>query len=146
MSRLDSRLNAVTPTVLSLFRIVVGLLFICHATQKLLGWPTGPRVPVGTWPFWWAGIIEIVCGVLITIGLFTRPAAFIVCGEMAFAYFTQHLPKDFWPLVNGGELAVLYCSASLLLVFAGPGGMAVDSVLGRRPRTDVAAVETVERG
>jgi len=108
MSRLDSRLNAVTPTVLSLFRIVVGLLFICHATQKLLGWPTGPRVPVGTWPFWWAGIIEIVCG------------------EMAFAFFTQHFPKDFWPLVNGGELAVLYCFAFLLLAFAGPGWLAVD--------------------
>src|SRR4249919_3735539 len=60
MSRLDSRLNAVTPTVLSVFRIVIGLLFICHATQKLFGWPTGPRVSVGTWPFWWAGIIELV--------------------------------------------------------------------------------------
>lgn len=141
MSRFDSRLNAVTPTVLSLFRIIVGLLFICHATQKLFGWPAGPRVPVGTWPFWWAGIIELVCGILITIGLFTRPAAFIVCGEMAFAYFTQHVPKAVWPLVNGGELAVLYCFAFLLLVFAGPGWLAVDRIIRRGSPDTVERVE-----
>ena len=77
--------------------------------------------------------------ILITIGLFTRPAAFIVCGEMALAFFTQHFPKDFWPLVNGGELAVLYCFAFLLLVFAGPGWLAVDHFIRR------GAPDTVER-
>lgn len=130
-ANLDARLNPQAPAVLSLFRVIFGLLFLCHATQKLFGWPIGPQVPSGTWPFWYAGIIELVCAILITLGLFTRIAAFVASGEMAFAFFTQHFPKGFWPIENGGELAVMNCFAFLLLVFTGGGLYALDSRMGR---------------
>ena len=139
--KLDARLTTYSPTAVSLFRIVLGLLFTVHATQKLFAWPlglpaadgsfTGPAVPVGTWPYWYAGIIELVVGLLLLAGLFTRIAAFIGSGEMAYAYFTQHQPKGLWPIANGGELAVLYCFGFLLLVFIGGGAFAVDAVRGR---------------
>lgn len=129
---LDARLNPQSPAVLSLFRVVFGLLFTLHGTSKLLGWPLGTSVPVGTWPAWWAGLIELVAGLLITVGLFTRIAAFIASGEMAVAYFWQHQPNAFWPFDpqmggNGGEAAVLYCFAFLLLVFTGGGAYALDA-------------------
>lgn len=129
--KLDARLSPFAPGALSVFRVIVGLLFLCHATQKLFGWPTGPQVPAGTWPFFYAGIIELVVGILITAGLFTRIAAFVASGEMAFAYFTQHLPNGFWPIANQGELAVLYCFSFLLLVFVGGGAFAVDAARSR---------------
>ena len=132
MSNLDARLTPHAPAVLSLFRIVFGLMFFIHGTTIVFGWPVGgAKAPVGTWPFWWSGLIELVAGLLIAIGLFTRPAAFIACGEMAVAYFWQHLPHGFWPIQNKGELAVLYCFAFLLLVFTGPGSYAVESRMGR---------------
>lgn len=124
---LNARLNPQAPAVLSVFRIVVGLLFLLHGTSKLFGWPGGPQVPVGTWPFWFAGIVELVVGVLVTVGFFTRPAAFIGAGQMAVAFFWQHLPQDFWPINNGGEPAVLFCFAFLLLLFSGPGPYAIES-------------------
>lgn len=124
---LNARLDPQAPAVLSLFRIVVGLLFLLHGTSKLFGWPGGPQVPVGTWPFWWAGVIELVAGALVTVGFLTRPAAFIASGHMAVAFFWQHLPGGFWPINNGGEPAVLFCFAFLLLVFTGPGSLAVES-------------------
>jgi uncharacterized membrane protein YphA (DoxX/SURF4 family) len=80
--------------------------------------------------FWLSGLIELITGILITLGLFTRPAAFIASGEMAVAYFTQHLPHGFWPISNGGELAVMYCWAFFLLVFTGPGAYALDTRFG----------------
>jgi putative oxidoreductase len=126
---LDTHLDRHSSTALGVFRIVIGLLFTLHGTSKLFDWPpsgTG-KIPVGTWPFWWAGIIELVIGllVLLGLGLFARAAALIGSGEMAFAYFTQHQPKAFWPIENGGELAVLYCFALLLIAFAGTGAFAV---------------------
>jgi putative oxidoreductase len=124
---LNVRLNPQAPAALSVFRIVVGLLFFLHGTSKLFGWPGGPQVPVATWPFWWAGVIELVAGALVTVGFFTRPAAFIAAGHMAVAYFWQHLPGGFWPINNGGESAVLFCFAFLLLVFSGPGPYAIES-------------------
>jgi putative oxidoreductase len=130
-ANLDARLNPQAPAVLSLFRVIFGLLLLCHATQKMFAWPIGPQAPVGTWPYWWAALIELVCGILITLGLFTRIAAFVASGEMAFAYFTQHFPKGFWPIENGGELAVMNCFAFLLLVFTGGGLYALDSRMGR---------------
>jgi len=130
-ANLDARLNPQAPAVLSVFRIVFGLLFLCHATQKLFGWPIGPQVPSGTWPYWYGGIIELICSILIILGLFTRIAAFVASGEMAFAFFTQHFPKGFWPIENGGELAVMNCFAFLLLVFTGGGLYALDSRIGR---------------
>ena len=124
-SRLDVRLNTQSPLALGVFRIVIGLLFLLHGTSKLFGWPGGPSVPLGVWPFWWAGLIEVVVGVLVTLGLCTRWAALLGSGQMAVAFFWQHLPKDFWPINNGGEAAVLFCFGLLLLVFTGPGALAV---------------------
>lgn len=125
---LDSHLDRHSSTVLGVFRIVIGLLFTLHGTSKIFGWPStaSGAVPMGTWPYWWAGIIEIVVGGLILLGLFTRLAALIGSGQMAFAYFTEHQPNGFWPLQNGGELAVLFCFSMLLIAFAGAGAFAVD--------------------
>jgi putative oxidoreductase len=92
---------------------------------------------MGAWPFWWAGLIEIVAGLLLLTGLATRAAAFVASGEMAFAYFTQHLPNGFWPIANGGELAVLYCFGFFLLVFTGGGAFALDAMRGGRRRVRV---------
>ncbi|MCV7423731.1 DoxX family protein [Mycobacterium yunnanensis] len=134
LTNLDARLTPHAPAVLSIFRVVFALLFLCHATSHLFGWPVAEQqAPVGLWPYWYAGVIELVTGVLIGLGLFTRIAAFIASGTMAFAYFTAHLPKNFVPLVNGGEAAVLYCFAFLLLVFTGGGAWAIDA--RRRGRT-----------
>jgi putative oxidoreductase len=144
MTNIDARLTSISPAVLSLFRIVFALSYLVHATQKLFAWPvgtattsgglTGPAVPMGAWPFWWAGLIEIVAGLLLLTGLATRAAAFVASGEMAFAYFTQHLPNGFWPIANGGELAVLYCFGFFLLVFTGGGAFALDAMRGGRKR------------
>ena len=124
---LDTHLDRHSSTALGVFRIIIGLLFTLHGTSKLFGWPSSATgtVPVGTWPFWWAGVIELVVGLLVLLGLFTRLAALIGSGEMAFAYFTQHQPKAFWPIENGGELAVLYCFVLLLIAFTGAGAFAV---------------------
>ena len=111
MLNLDAKLTSFSPYVLSLFRIVFGLLLTIHATQKLFAWPvgtpaedgtfTGPAVPIGMWPFWWGGLIEIVVGLLLLTGLVTRLAAFVGSGAMAFAYFTEHQPTALWPIENG---------------------------------------------
>jgi len=132
---IDTKLTQFAPVVLSIFRIVFGLLFTLHGTQKLLGFPTAMEsgtVPMGTWPYWYAGVIELVLGLLILTGLFTRIAAFIASGEMAYAYFSAHLPKAFWPIDNGGEPAVLFCFGFFLLVFTGGGALAADAALRRR--------------
>lgn len=120
---LTDRLDSFAPVVLSVFRIIIGLGFLVHGTVKLFGYPTGAAVPFGAWPTWWAGVIELVVGTLVALGLFTRAAAFLGSGTMAVAYFWQHAPKDFWPIVNGGEGAVLYCFGLFLLVFTGPGSL-----------------------
>lgn len=132
---IESKLTQFAPVVLSIFRIVFGLLFTLHGTQKLLGFPTAMEsgtVPFGTWPYWYAGAIELVLGLLILTGLFTRIAAFIASGEMAYAYFSAHQPTAFWPIDNGGEPAVLFCFAFLLLVFLGGGSIGLDNVIRRR--------------
>jgi putative oxidoreductase len=140
MTTFDARLASYSSPALSIFRIMFGLLFTLHGTMKLFGWPLGEAVPVGTWPYWFAGLIELVCGLLITVGFFTRIAAFIAAGHMAVAYFWQHWgilggkPASFWPFDaqmggNGGELAILFCFAFLLLAALGGGAWSVD---GRR--------------
>lgn len=129
LANLESRLNPGAPAVLSLFRVIFGLLFLCHATAHLFGWPSGPAATAGQWPYFYAGCIELVVGVLITLGLFTRIAAFIASGTMAFAFFYSHLPAGIIPMTNGGEPAVLYCFAFLLLVFTGGGAFALDTRL-----------------
>jgi putative oxidoreductase len=144
-TRLDARLASYNSPVLSIFRIIFGLLYMLHGTIKLFGWPLGEAIPVGTWPGWWAGLIESVLGLLITLGVFTRIAAFIASGEMAFAYFYQHWPPlgggppgSFWPHAqqlggNGGELAIMFCFAFLLLATTGAGAWSIDG--RRRPAT-----------
>lgn len=126
-SGLNQRLDRYTPAALALFRIVIGFLFALHGTAKLFGWPAtkSGAVPFGTWPYWWAGVIELAVGVLVALGLFTRSAAVIGSGTMAFAYFTEHQAKGLLPIENGGELATLYCFAFLLIALIGPGAFAL---------------------
>lgn len=152
MTNLDTRLAGYHSPVLSIFRIVYGLLYTLHGSMKLFGWPLGQAAPTGSWPFWWAGLIELVLGIMITLGFLTRIAAFIASGEMAFAYFYQHWPPlrggataSFWPFDpglggNGGELAILYCFAFLLIATSGAGGLGLDS-----RRRSVAATGTAPR-
>ncbi|GGQ15901.1 DoxX family protein [Streptomyces roseolilacinus] len=139
MSALTSRLQQSQPYALALFRIVVGLLFLCHGAAKLFGVlggsnGSGATVPAGTWPFWYGAVIELVGGALILVGLGTRAAAFVSSGAMAYAYFKMHQPSGLFPMENGGEAAALYCWALLLLVFTGPGALALDGLFSSRVR------------
>ena len=123
-----SNLGRYQPQALAILRIITGLLFLEHGTQKLLSFPPGQAAGMGwsgTLPGY-AGYIELTAGLLIAIGLFTRPAAFIASGTMAVAYFYAHFPKDFFPVNNMGDAAILYCFVFLYLVFAGPGAWSVD--------------------
>jgi putative oxidoreductase len=153
-SNLDSRLSAHSPKVISLFRVIVGLLFALHGSMILFDWPLAMpmKANVGDWPGWWVGLIEFVTGLLVMVGLFTRPAAFLASGTMAVAYFWQHWPfkdgpKVFWPFDdrfggNGGELAILFCFSFFLILFIGPGVYAIDS---RRRRPVGGAMATGAR-
>ena len=120
--------------MLAVLRIVSGLLFFEHGLQKFAGFPPGPMAGAGL-QFnhlgHYAGIIELVCGLLIAIGLFTRAAAFLASGTMAVAYWYAHAPQDFFPVNNGGDAAILYCFVFLYLVFAGAGPLSVDAARGR---------------
>jgi putative oxidoreductase len=123
---LEARLNSYRPMALAVFRVVFGLLFLCHGLSKLIEWPAPDTVAVGEWPAYYAGWIELVTSVLIIGGLYTRVAAFIACGEMAVAYFTVHMSHGFFPIANHGEGAVMYCFAFFLLVFTGGGAYMLD--------------------
>jgi putative oxidoreductase len=121
------------PRALSVLRIITGLLIIQHGMGKLLGFPAFPAYAnvqpmsmIGA-----AGFIELIGGALLILGLFTRAAAFILSGEMAFAYFIAHAPKDFHPLINGGTLAILYCFTCLYLASAGGGPWSLDAKMNR---------------
>ena len=114
----------------ALLRVVAGLLFLCHGVQKVFGGLGGQKVPGGLLLF--AGWIELVGGALVALGLFAVPAAFIVSGEMAAAYFKNHAPQSFWPVVNKGELAVLYCFLFLYIAFRGAGPFSLDALIRRR--------------
>ena len=122
------------PYALGVLRIVVGLIFLEHGMQKLIGFPAGERALVALFSLsWWAGLLELVLGSLIAIGLFTRLAAFVASGEMAFAYWLAHAPQNFFPVNNGGDAAILYCFIFLYFVFAGPGKFSVDGLRGAEP-------------
>lgn len=127
---ITDNLNPWAPRVLSIVRIVSGLIFMAHGTTKLLGFPASDMNPPVLSMGWNAGVIELVAGALIAIGLFTRPAAFIASGTMAFAYFLAHAPQSFFPVLNGGDAAILYCFLFLYFVFAGPGPWSVDAQRG----------------
>ena len=124
------------PFARSALRIMVGFLFMEHGLQKILGLLGGGGGSGGTAHFiswsWAAGILELIGGPLILIGLFTSPVAFVLCGEMAVAYFWVHFPRGFWPLLNHGELAVLYCFVFLYLAAAGPGPVSADAMIRRK--------------
>jgi putative oxidoreductase len=124
-----ARLNSYSPAVLSVFRVVFGLLFLSHGVAVVFGWPAaaGLTAEAGAWPFWWGGVLELVTGILISIGLWTRICAFVASGAMALAYFTEHLSAGFLPIANDGETAVVYCFAFFLLVFTGGGDHALDA-------------------
>ena len=114
-------------TIYAIVRIVFGFLFLVHGLQKLFGMFDGTVVPLGSL-LGVAAMVELVGGMLIIIGLFTRLAAFIASGEMAAAYFIAHLPQAFWPVQNGGESAVLFCFAFLYLAVRGAGSLSVDGL------------------
>jgi len=123
------------PRVLSLLRIMAALIFMAHGTQKLLNFPmrssegSGPELlsMIGI-----AGLIELVGGALLALGLFTRPVAFFCSGLMAAAYFVAHAPRSFFPTLNGGDAAILYCFVFLYLVFAGGGPWSLDALFRKR--------------
>lgn len=119
-------LGRLQPQLLGILRIVVGLLFLEHALSKFFAFPV--PFPVHPLPplLIAAGVIELVAGVLVTIGLFTRIAAFIASGEMAVGYWMQHFPSGFWPLANKGEAAILFCFVFLYIAAAGPGAWSID--------------------
>ena len=132
-SELASRFSAVA---LNLLRIVTGLLFWQHGAQKLLGMFGGFGENGGTAPFgsifWVAGILECLGGPLVMLGLFTRPVAFLLSGEMAVAYFSRHAPQGFWPILNHGELPVLFCFIFFYIAVHGGGRLSLDSLLSHR--------------
>jgi putative oxidoreductase len=127
-------LSRYTPYLKSVLRIVAAFLFIAHGTQKLFAFPvSGPGSGFALMSLMGAaGIFETVGGVLMLVGLFTSPVAFVLAGEMAVAYFLQHAPGGPWPILNGGELAVLYCFTWLFFCAAGPGPWSLDAALRRR--------------
>lgn len=127
-------LDRYTPYALAALRIAAGLIFLFHGTQKLFGFPAMP--PSGALPaafsmMWIGAVMELVGGVLIALGLFTRPVAFLLSGEMAVAYWMFHAPRNLYPVLNGGDAAILYCFVFFLLVFAGPGALSLDGARRR---------------
>lgn len=128
------KLTPYAPRMLSVLRIVTGLLFLEHGTQKLLSFPPGEHAgaPINLSLAGMSGVFELVGGLLIVIGLFTRPVAFILSGMMAVAYWMVHFPGNPYPVNNQGDAAILYCFVFLYLVFAGPGPISVDASLRRR--------------
>lgn len=130
--------------VLGLTRVAFGLMFIQHGAQKLFA-VLGREEPVATFSqFWFAGVLEFFGGILVALGAFTRPVAFILSGEMAWAYFQVHAPQGAFPIQNGGELAVLYCWFFFFLLFNGGGAWSVDALLaGKRSETEQPAERVV---
>jgi putative oxidoreductase len=120
------------PQLLSVMRIIVGFTFLAHGTQKLFAFPPPATALPPMTGMWFAGALEFVGGVMLMIGLFTRPVAFILSGMMAVAYFYAHAGQGFWPIVNKGELAVVYCFVFLYLSAAGGGPWSLDAILARR--------------
>ena len=126
------------PRIRSLLRIIAGLMFMLHGTQKLFVFPApimpgAGKMALNTLPGF-SGLLEVVLGALIAVGLLTRLAAFLASGEMAVAYFKVHAPNGFWPVLNQGELAALYCFVFLYFAFAGPGPWSLDALFNKERR------------
>lgn len=120
------------PYVLSILRIVVALLFFEHGTSRLLGFPSPLPTPPFLSMYWFAGAIELVGGAMLLVGIWVRPAAFIMSGEMAFAYFVSHAPAGFFPILNRGDGAILYCFVFFYIAFAGGGPWSLDALWRKR--------------
>jgi putative oxidoreductase len=137
MQRLET-LNRFSPYALAILRIVAGLLFMPHGMQKLFGFPVPPEsgLPPAFSLFWIGGVLEFGGGLLMLLGLFTRPVAFLLSGEMAVAYWMVHAPQGFIPALNRGDAAVLYCFVFLLFVFTGPGAWSLDGLISKNARRE----------
>jgi putative oxidoreductase len=140
MDKFDQLMAKFQPIALSLLRFITGLLLLQFGIAKILKYPVIPegnayaflnKVQVGTLPGT-AGLIELILGALLLVGLFTRPVAFLLAGEMAFAYFIGHAPRNFFPLINGGTLAIMFCFACLYLSTAGGGPISLDAMLRKK--------------
>lgn len=135
MDQVDRYLARYQPVALSLFRFITGLLLLQFGIAKLFKFPSGTMFEkvelmsmAGA-----AGTIELILGTMLLVGLFTRPVAFVLAGEMAFAYFLGHFPRGFFPLLNGGTLAIMFCFACLYLSTAGGGPYSVDAMVRKQP-------------
>ena len=141
---MEEFLNVWKPRLLSIMRVITGFLFMQHGGQKIFGFPAPQRYefdPISLSGA--AGMLELVGGALIVIGLLTRPTAFLLSGLMAFAYFIAHAPQGFWPLMNGGELAALYCFVFLYLSAAGGGEWSIDLLRsGQRQEVSSGSVDS----
>jgi putative oxidoreductase len=133
MNALYTRIETWRPFVLSILRIVIGLLFLQHGLSKVFNFPAPSPVPSLTGLLILAALLETVGAFLFLIGAYTRIVAFILSGEMAFAYFMAHAPRSFYPVVNAGELAVLFCFIFLYFAFAGGGPLSVDRAMLKQP-------------
>ena len=131
-----SRWSGWGPQLQSVLRIVAAAMFVLPGTMKLFAFPAGMPPDGGTAPFpsqiWLGGFLEVVGGALLVLGLFTRPVAFLLSGEMAVAYFQFHAPNGFWPVTNGGVAAALYCFVWLYFSAAGPGPWSLDAWWAKR--------------
>ena len=129
------------PRALGLLRIVAALLFMAHGTQKLFGFPASEFSPPLFSLFGLAGILEVFGGLLLLVGLFTRPVALVLSGEMAVAYWMAHAPQSVFPVSNGGDAAILFCFVFLYMVFAGPGAWSIDALRSATPEPEPATAE-----
>jgi putative oxidoreductase len=132
MEKFHRMLAGWEPMVLSIFRIIIGLLLFQYGVAKILKYPVLPYFANPPPLIYSAGLIELILGALLMLGLLTRPVAFVLCGEMAFAYFIGHFPKAFFPLINGGSGAILFCFSCLYLFFAGAGPWSVDALMRKK--------------
>ncbi len=133
MNALYTRMETWRPYILSILRIVVGLLFLEHGLSKVFNFPAPFPAPSLSGLLILAAILETIGAALFLVGAYTRIVAFILSGEMAFAYFMAHAPSSFYPLVNHGEVAVLYCFVFLYFAFAGGGPLSVDRAMLKQP-------------
>lgn len=129
-----NQVNGWSPRALAALRIIAGLLFLAHGVVKVFGFPTGaePGQQELLSLFGIGGLIELVTGLLLILGLFTRPAALIASGQMAVAYWMFHFPRDPYPAVNGGDAAILFCFVFLYIFTAGPGAWSIDDRSAKR--------------